>query len=322
MNQEEDAPDVNAGKKHRDGYSQRWMEELLKEWGEWKTPDRFVDSEQIKDAAKQLILANELPSEPSELESEVGKSVEVTRRGASQTDSRRYDLVAFLGTVAGLLIALGFYWLGSRMSTPGSNGELRNAASSKAELVHSAFELTVDDIQQARVVAVNYQRLFGGRFAAALETEESVDLIVSQQSETSQAAAEAALLRLSYASKNADGSWNPVWNCDVLTRADRAFVLQGSKSEGDLELEIWTHELPDGNVLVDFGFGSAALSRPNRQVVLELARANLQAEQLFCTAQNGVEYCLFQSGCVVALDSASSGESSFEVDGIEEGQSS
>ncbi|MEM8732744.1 MAG: hypothetical protein AAGG44_00880, partial [Planctomycetota bacterium] len=213
-----ESPKSDGEQSGREQISRGSLNRDLQRWGEWKTKTPEFDSQRIKAEAKHLILSE---AEPETSIDGFAKSVQ--RASSDGSTSRRYDLVAFLGTVAGILIAVGFFGLGKRLSERQPyQGTYANSTNMVARIPGRA-RLTRAEVAHARAVLSNYLQLFGSEFDAAFETVDRVDLVLAREDADMPMSSETALLRLCYASRSENGDWTTLWSCDVLARPDRSF---------------------------------------------------------------------------------------------------
>lgn len=164
-------------------------------------------------------------------------------------------------------------------------------------------------LQSSRELLQSYDDLFGNRFIGAVEYAMAdrgtqVDLQLEQDSSRTMGIADsAALVRLSCGRRRVgQADWEYLWSCDIVARNERWIQSQVSGfGSGQVELDLWTYRLPDGQLYVDVCASPGAESKSKRWNRSMLA--NEDSLPVFCSNEGDVETCIFQSSAVLTSGS-------------------
>lgn len=172
---------------------------------------------------------------------------------------------------------------------------LRYTPTSADSATPPAFATISDqDVSNARELAREYKKLFGSAFEAALDNGTDVSVQVAIESVPNAESSDSSLVRICCAKRLLNGTWESVWLCDIITSDESVVRGRVATESQSVEIDLWTHRLPDGLVMVDIDLAQPLPDSPNLEHQVVSEEAGL-VHKLNCTKINGREYCIFQS---------------------------
>ena len=290
-----------------DGDNKQDLDQLLNAWKEWTTDEArhaasAVRSSDLSDTDLHKHIRRRLAEEDT-------PSPRLIPSAVTDGGRRKSTHLMWLGIAAAILAIVvvqpKFWW---------------NGRTTENTLPHFA-QIADEDVTKARTLVAEYEAIFGESFSAVCETPGGIDLTLASMEEVLGNSPERSLVRLALAQQEPDGSWSPLWQCDVVASCER-LVENGRKGSGllparaeshsvadakdGIAFTLWTHRLPDGKLIVDVELRDLPEGmNPGIHRSLVVPGSSAPAPQkLGCTSRDGKQFCLFQTA--VAFQGAAS----------------
>jgi hypothetical protein len=139
------------------------------------------------------------------------------------------------------------------------------------------------------------QQLFGHRLAWVAETDRDFSLGIDEGDSQELDAAHVAVHVVVFQRSAGQDKWRPIWQGDVLTRAEE--LIHVTSSNDSSQWSLWTHVLPDGAVSIDT---ELAVAKGN---LAAWKSTSVQQPEVPCqvaaSEQGGDEFQVWQTAAIV-----------------------